>query len=219
MNNNGNVRCAIYCRVSLADKKQDINLQLNELKQYSQARQWETFEYLDNGVSGAKNNRPALNQLMRDAKARKFDLVLVWKLDRFGRSLKHLLNTLDEFKALGISFVSLRDSIDLTTPTGQLMFSIIGAFAEFERNLIIERVKAGMVNAKLKGVRIGRTPTPSHVIAKVISVFENEKSGARDISKKTGVAKSTVFRVIQDFKAGKINRNGLPASPEIIGPE
>jgi DNA invertase Pin-like site-specific DNA recombinase len=215
MNNNEKVRCAIYCRVSLADKKQDINLQLNELKQYTQARQWEAFEYLDNGVSGANNNRPALNQLMRDAKARKFDLVLVWKLDRFGRSLKHLLNTLDEFKALGISFVSLRDSIDLTTPTGQLMFSIIGAFAEFERNLIIERVKAGMLNAKLKGVRIGRTPTPPPVIAKVISVFETDKSGARDISKKTGVAKSTVFRILQDYKAGKINHNGLP----IVGPK
>lgn len=213
MENKG-IRVAIYCRVSLADKGQDINLQLNELKEYAQARQWETFEYLDNGVSGAKNNRPALNQLMKDAKARKFDIILVWKLDRFGRSLKHLLNSLDEFKALGISFVSLRDSIDLTTPTGQLMFSILGAFAEFERNLIIERVKAGMLNAKLKGLRIGRAPTPLEVITKVINVLEAEKSGARDISKKTGVPKSTVFRIIKDYKAGKIDRNGLPAVPK-----
>lgn len=111
-------------------------------------------QYLD--VSGSKDSRPELNGLMADAKRRKFDVVLVWKLDRFGRSLRHLVNALAEFESLGIAFVSLSDNLDLSTASGRLMFQIIGAMAEFERELIRERVKAGMRNARAKGIRIGR---------------------------------------------------------------
>ena len=110
-----------------------------------------TEEYVDLGVSGATSSRPALNRLTADAKRRQFDGVIVWKLDRFGRSLKHLVNAIADFEALGVAFVSLRDNLDLSTPSGRLMFQIIGAMAEFERSLIQERVKAGLRNAKAKG--------------------------------------------------------------------
>src|SRR5256885_15092762 len=107
-------------------------------------------------MTGSKDSRPALNRLMADASQRKFDAVLVWKLDRFGRSLRHLVNALAKLEALGLSFISLRDNLDLSTPSGRLMFQIIGAMAEFERSLIQERVRAGLRNAKSKGVRLGR---------------------------------------------------------------
>src|SRR5437016_14124499 len=107
-------------------------------------------------MTGSKDSRPALNRLMADASQRKFDSVLVWKIDRWGRSLKHLVTSLAELDAYGIAFVSLRDSLDLGTPSGRLMFQIIGAMAEFERALIQERVKAGLTHARAKGVRLGR---------------------------------------------------------------
>jgi DNA invertase Pin-like site-specific DNA recombinase len=151
------LRVALYGRVSTLDKGQDVNLQLNELREYSERRGWTIVgEYVDNGVSGAKESRPELNRLMADAKRRKFDSIAVWKLDRFGRSLKHLVMTLADLESLGIAFVSLRDGFDLSTPSGRLMFQIIGAMGEFERNLIRERVRAGMAHAKAKGHRLGR---------------------------------------------------------------
>jgi DNA invertase Pin-like site-specific DNA recombinase len=150
-------RVALYARVSTTDKGQDPDLQLRELREYAARRGWAIMgEFVDEGQSGAKESRPALNRLMEEARRRKFDVVAVWKLDRFGRSLKHLVTTLADLESLGIAFVSLRDGFDLTTPSGRLMFQIIGAMGEFERNLIRERVKAGMANAKRKGVRFGR---------------------------------------------------------------
>jgi DNA invertase Pin-like site-specific DNA recombinase len=152
------LRVALYGRVSTLDKGQDVNLQLNELREYSEHRDWKIAgEYVDNGVSGAKESRPELNRLMADAKKRKFDAIAVWKLDRFGRSLKHLVMTLADLESLGIAFVSIRDGFDLSTPSGRLMFQIIGAMGEFERNLIRERVRAGMAHAKTKGRKLGRT--------------------------------------------------------------
>jgi DNA invertase Pin-like site-specific DNA recombinase len=138
---------------------QDPELQLRELREYAIRRGWQIVEeYTDHGVSGTKASRPALDRLMTDAHHRCFGAVLVWKLDRFGRSLRHLVNALAEFEALGVAFISLKDNIDLSTPSGRLMFQIIGAMAEFERSLIVERVKAGMRNARAKGKRIGRPP-------------------------------------------------------------
>jgi DNA invertase Pin-like site-specific DNA recombinase len=152
-----NARVAIYARVSTTNHGQDVSLQTRELRQFAEARGWKLAdEYVDAGVSGSKDSRPELNRLMADAKRRRFDVVLVWKLDRFGRSLRHLVNALAEFESLGIAFVSLSDNLDLSTASGRLMFNIIGAMAEFERELIRERVKAGMKNAKAKGARIGR---------------------------------------------------------------
>jgi DNA invertase Pin-like site-specific DNA recombinase len=150
-------RTALYARVSTNNGQQDPEMQLRELREYAAHRDLTiTAEYVDQGVSGAKESRPSLNRLMIDARQRKIDCVLVWKLDRFARSLKHLVNALAEFEALGVAFVSLRDNLDLSTPSGRLMFQIIGAMAEFERALIQERVKAGLRNARAKGKQLGR---------------------------------------------------------------
>src|SRR5882762_5207824 len=148
---------ALYARVSTTGHGQDPEMQMRELREYAASRGWSVVEeYIDRGVSGAKASRPALNRLMADAQRRKIDMVLVWKLDRFGRSLRHLVNAIAELEALGVAFVSLRDNLDLTTPSGRLMFQIIGAMAEFERSLIQERVKAGLRNAIAKGKKLGR---------------------------------------------------------------
>ena len=126
-------------------------MQLRELREFCQRRGWTIAgEYVDH-TCGAKESRPALNELMIGAKRRKFDVLLCWKLDRVGRSLRHLVNLLAELEALGIGLVSLRDNLDLTTPSGRLMFQVIGAMSEFERSLIQERVRAGLRNAQAKG--------------------------------------------------------------------
>jgi DNA invertase Pin-like site-specific DNA recombinase len=149
-------RVALYARVSTVNN-QDPEMQLAELREYAGRRGWQIVEeFTDQGVSGCKESRPALNRLMSDACRRRFDAILVWKIDRFGRSLKHLVNALAELAALGVAFISLRDNLDLSTPSGRLMFQIIGAMAEFERALIQERVRAGLRNARAKGKRLGR---------------------------------------------------------------
>ena len=151
------MKVALYARVSTVNAGQDPETQLIALREYCQKRDWIIVEeFVDNGVSGSKTSRPALNQLMTDAKRRRFDAVVVWKLDRFGRSLKHLIDSLAEFNALNVGFVSMTDAMDLTTPQGRLMFGIISVMAEFERSLIQERVKAGMRAAKAKGHVPGR---------------------------------------------------------------
>jgi DNA invertase Pin-like site-specific DNA recombinase len=147
---------ALYARVSTANGHQDPQLQLRELREYVQRRGWMVVdEYVDT-MSGSKDSRPALNRLMADASRALFEGVLVWKLDRFGRSLRHLVNALAEFEARGIDFISFRDHLDLSTPSGRLQFAIIGAMAEFERGLIQERVRAGLRNARAKGKKLGR---------------------------------------------------------------
>src|ERR1700736_3439029 len=150
------MRAAIYARVSTLNG-QSPDMQLTELREYASRRGWEIFsEYVDIGISGSKESRPELNRLMADAKRRHVDIVLVWKTDRFGRSLRHLVNALGDLDSYGVAFVSLRDNLDLSTPSGRLMFQIIGAMAEFERSLIQERVRAGLANAKRKGQILGR---------------------------------------------------------------
>ncbi|HTM41541.1 MAG TPA: recombinase family protein [Terriglobales bacterium] len=151
------LRCALYARVSTTKHHQDVTLQLAELREYCARRGFQVIrEYVDAGVSGSKESRPELNRLMADAHRRSFDAVICWKLDRFGRSLKHLVNALAELEALGVAFISLRDNLDLSTPSGRLMFHIIGAMAQFERALCQERVKAGIAHARAKGKTLGR---------------------------------------------------------------
>lgn len=209
------MRVGIYARCSTHDKGQNPEVQLAPLREFIKARGWSCVgEFVDNGYSGAKDRRPQLDKLMNLAKKRQIDCIVVWKLDRWGRSLRHLINSLTELQSLGVSFVSYSENIDLSTPAGTMMFHVIGAMCQFERSLCQDRIRAGMSLAVARGIKIGRTPTPSHVIAKVISVFEAEKSGVRDISKKTEVPRSTVFRIIKDFKAGRIDHNGLPVSPK-----
>ena len=151
------VRTAIYARVSTAHNGQDPSMQTRELQEYCERRGWKVSgEYVDEGISGAKDCRPELNKLMADAHRRRFDAVVVWRFDRFARSVSHLLRALETFKALGVEFVSLSEQVDTSTPTGKMIFTVLGAVAELERSLIAERVKAGLRNARAKGKRLGR---------------------------------------------------------------
>jgi DNA invertase Pin-like site-specific DNA recombinase len=148
------LRAALYVRVSTHDRMTDN--QLLELRRYAEARGWTVTEYVDEGVSGAKESRAALDRLLKDARRRRLDALVVWRLDRLGRNLRHLILTLDELTALGVSFVSLGEGIDTSTPAGRLQLHILGAIAEFERARIQERVKAGLTRAKAQGRRLGR---------------------------------------------------------------
>ena len=151
------MRVAIYARVSTANQGQDPTMQTRELKEYIERRAWQLAdEYVDVGISGSKEKRPQLDRLMADAHRRRFDAVIVWKFDRFARSVSHLLRALETFQALGIHFVSLSESLDTSTPAGKMVFTVLGAVAELERSLIVERVKAGLRNARAKGKRLGR---------------------------------------------------------------
>ena len=151
------MKAAIYARVSTVD--QEPENQLQELRRYVQARGWTAVEYVDRGVSGAKDRRPALDALVTDARRRRFDVVVCWRLDRLGRNLRHLITLLDELQALGVAFVSLAEGIDATTPAGKLQMHILGAIAEFERERIRERVMAGLQRARAQGRRLGRPRT------------------------------------------------------------
>jgi DNA invertase Pin-like site-specific DNA recombinase len=171
-------------------------MQLAELREYASRRSWEIYdEYVDSGVSGSKESRPELNRLMSDVHLRRFDIVLCWKVDRFGRSLKHLVNALADLDSYGVAFVSLRDNLDLSTPSGRLMFQIIGAMAEFERSLIQERVRAGLRNAQLKGKTLGRPPlTLDH---DRIARLRASGASIREISAQLEVSTATVHKALQ----------------------
>jgi len=152
----GTVRAALYARVSTLNG-QDPELQLRELREYALRRGWKIMgEFVDSGVSGAKDSRPELNRLMADAHKHRFDVVCVWKFDRFARSVSHLLRALETFKALGIEFCSFSEQMDTLTPSGRMIFTVLGAVAELKRSLIAERVRAGLRNARAKGKRLGR---------------------------------------------------------------
>src|SRR5215469_6511244 len=189
-------RVALYARVSTFTG-QSPEMQLVELREYAARRDWHIVEvYVDHGVSGAKESRPALNRLMADAKQRKFDVVAVWKIDRFGRSLRHLVNSLAELEDLGVSFVSLRDSIDLSSPAGVLMFQLIAATSQFERSLIQERVRAGIRNARSKGRRLGRPRL--EVDGRRIARLRASGASLRAISEQLGISVGSVHRAPQE---------------------
>jgi DNA invertase Pin-like site-specific DNA recombinase len=146
------VRIALYARVSTSNGQQTTETQLLQLREYCQRRGWENVvEFIDNGVSGCKASRPALDRLMADARRCKFDVVVVWKLDRFGRSIRQLVNDVTTIGELGIAFVSVTEGFDMTTAAGRMQFGIFSTFAEFERSLIVERVKSGLARAKSQG--------------------------------------------------------------------
>jgi DNA invertase Pin-like site-specific DNA recombinase len=177
------MKVALYARVSTVNGGQDPELQLRELREYCRSRKWTVAgEFIDR-VSGAKESRPQLDKLMSDARRRKFDVVLVWKFDRFARSVAHLLRALEEFKSLGVEFVSLTEGVDTSTPMGKMVFTVLGAVAELERSLIVERVKAGMRNAKARGSKIGRPRMDVDVasVRRRIEKGESLRSVARDL--------------------------------------
>ncbi len=182
------MRAAIYARVSTLD--QDPENQLQELRRYVSARGWAGEEYVDHGVSGAKDRRPALDRLVTDAKRRKVDVLVVWRLDRLGRSLRHLILLLDDLQAMGVAFVSLAEGIDATTPAGKLQLHILAAIAEFERARIAERVKLGMARAKANGTHVGRpaAAVPSSAFQRVASL------SVREAARRLRVSRSVVQR-------------------------
>jgi DNA invertase Pin-like site-specific DNA recombinase len=183
-------RVALYVRVSTGVQNEDM--QVNELGEYGQFRKWQTVETYSDKMTGAKDKRPALDRLMADARRGKFDVVAVWRFDRFARSTSHLLRALEEFAALGIDFVSLRESIDTSTPTGKMIFTVLAAVAELERSTIRERVIAGQKAAKRRGVRFGRPAV--HVDTVLVGKLRSEGLSWRDISVEVGVPKDTLIR-------------------------
>ena len=189
------MRVALYARVSTLNG-QDPEMQLRELREYAARRGLDVVdEYTDHGVSSSRDSRPQLNRLMADAQQRKFDAVAVWKLDRFAHSLKMLVVSLAELEALGVAFVSLRDNLDLSTPTGRLMFQVVGAMAEFERAHIQERVRAGLRNARAKGQQLGR---PHRVVDRdTILQMKAEGASLRQIAKRLGIGYGTVRARLQ----------------------
>lgn len=192
-------KVAIYARVSTLDKGQDVELQLSDLRTYADARGWKIFkEYIDIGQSGSKEQRPAFKGLMEDARKRKVDIILVWRLDRFGRSLKHLIVSLDELRALGVGFVSFKESLDFTTPTGRLMFHLLAAFSEFEKEVIKERVRAGLAHAKAKGKRLGRRPLIDTRLLGTITSMRDKGLSIRKISDELRISKSLVHKSLKN---------------------
>src|SRR5712672_3812171 len=187
------MRTALYARVSTLDKGQDPQMQLRELRDYCERRGWTvTGEYVDVGVSGSKDSRPELNRLMTDAHRRNFDAVLVWRFDRFARSVSHLLRALETFKSQGIEFISYSEQMDTSTPTGKMIFTVLGAVAELERSLIIERVRAGVRNARAKGRRLGR---PRRVLDPAeIAKLRTQGASWRAIGAALGVAPATALQ-------------------------
>ena len=184
---------ALYARVSTTD--QNTDMQVREMRHFCDKRQFEIAEFVDTGWSGTKKSRPSFDKMMVLARRRAFDVVIVWKLDRFARSLVQLVTALQEFNELGIEFVSLHDQIDTTTAAGKLMFHITAAFAEFERTIISERTKAALDHARAKGIRLGRPRVEVDVPA-VNSYRERGKSW-RWIGHRLKVSPATIQRVLQ----------------------
>jgi len=197
------MRVGIYARISTADKGQDLELQLVPLREHAQARGWTMYrEYVDKGISGAKERRPALDDLLQAARRREVDAILVWKLDRFARSLRHLILTLGELEALGVAFVSLTEAIDFTTPTGRLLVHVLGALGEFERDIIRERVKAGLARARARGKRLGRPRKIFH--RDHVEQLRAQGLSYRKIGKQLGISPALAVRLCrnEDTKKG-----------------
>src|ERR1700679_3315172 len=187
------LRTAIYARVSTSNNGQDTSMQTRELREYCTLRGWKfAGQYVDEGISGSKDSRPELNKLMADAHRRRFDAVVVWRFDRFARSVSHLLRALENFKALGIAFVSLGEQVDTTTPTGKMVFTVLGAVAELERIRIPERVRVGLRHARAKGKTLGR---PRGILdATRIGRLRVQGRSLREIGEEIGCSRGLVHK-------------------------
>ena len=193
-----NKTVSIYARVSTGQQKADM--QIRELRNFVKRSGWKLFkEYIDEGYSGKDTRRPEYTRMMEDARRRRFNVLLVWKLDRLSRSTKDLLNTVEELEALGVDFISYENQIDTTTPSGKLFFTIIAAFAQFEREIIRERVIAGLENAKSKGKVLGRPRLENPIIEKA---RELRKKGTsyRQIGRELHLDESTIRKRLKPFK-------------------
>ena len=190
-------RAAIYARVS-THNGQNPEMQLGELRTYCRRRGWEVAgEYVDEGISGAKEHRPALDRLLADCRKRLVDAVVVYRYDRFARSLRQLVNALEEFRSLGIDFVSLHEGVDTSTPNGRLVFGIFASIAEFEGELIRDRVRSGLAAAKAKGKRLGRPKVA--VDASRIARLRAQGNSWKAICEELGVGMGTAQRAVQSL--------------------
>jgi DNA invertase Pin-like site-specific DNA recombinase len=201
-------RAALYMRISTKGHGQTTDTQAVALRDYAERRGFAVVdEYRDEGISGAKDRRPALDRLMADARKRRFDAVLVARFDRFARSTKHLVLALEEFQALGCDFISLNESVDTSTPMGKMVFTVISAVAELERSIIRERVLAGVDRARRQGKRFGR-PT---VIAdrERIATMKTAGRSIKSIAAECGIARATVRSIL-----ARVAKSGH-AAPEL----
>ncbi len=200
-------RAALYMRVSTIDQHPET--QLHDLRGLAAQRGFQIVQEYTDKISGAKARRPGLDQLLADARRKKFDVVLVWSFDRIARSVRHFLEVLDELNQLQIEFISFRENIDTSGPLGRAMIVIIGAIAELERNLIIERVRAGMRRARLEGRQIGRTPLEVNRAALLID--RERGMSLKDLAKAYGISKASVCRVIKDARQA-VSKGFVPAA-------
>ncbi len=192
---NSTPRVAIYARVSTLD--QSTESQLLDLRRYVRERGWNIFkEYVDEGISGTKDSRPDLNELMDAGKKRRFDMVLVWRFDRFARSTKHLILALEEFRNLGIDFISYQENIDTSSPLGSAIFTIISAVAQLERDIIAERVKAGLRRARENGKKLGR-PKGTALDVEKIRGLRSDGLSLKQIATALNTSKTTVSRLLR----------------------
>jgi DNA invertase Pin-like site-specific DNA recombinase len=190
------MKAAIYARVSTAGNGQSVEPQLADLRRLAEARGFEIVqEYCDEGWSGAKDSRPALDKMLADARKGRFKVLLVWRLDRLGRSLAHLVRLLEDLRACGVELASFSENLDFTTSTGRLMYQLLSAFSEFERNCIAERVRAGLRAARAKGKRLGR-PRVDVDVARIRALRASGASWAK-IGEQLGVSDATVRRAAQ----------------------
>lgn len=203
------MKIAIYARVSTSGG-QDPEMQLRELREYCQRRGWDIGrEYVDVGISGTQEKRPELDKLMVGALRRHFDVVVVWRFDRLARSVSHLLRALENFRSLGIEFVSLSEQVDTSTPTGKMVFTVLGAVAELEKSLIVERVKAGLRNARAKGKKLGRPRKLAN--ANAINQLRAQGATWRAVGTALGVSAATAYGTAAKGRL-EITPNGAGAS-------
>lgn len=187
-------KIGLYARVST--NNQDTEVQLKQLRTYCKQRKLTIYkEYVDH-MTGSRENRPGFLRIMGDARTRKIDAVLVWKFDRFARSTKALIMALEEFRVLGVDFISYTEQVDTSTPMGKAMFTMISAIAEFERSLIQERVVAGLKRAREKGVKLGR-PRVAINIQEAIRLRDKENLGYKQIARRLGLPRTTLYRTLR----------------------
>jgi len=208
-------RAVLYCRVSTLD--QNPETQLFDLRQFAVQRGLKIVgEYTDHGFSGAKARRPELDRMMEDARRHRFDVLMVWSIDRLARNTKHLLQVLDELNGRGIQFVSQREAIDTEGPLGRAIVVIVSAMAELERCIIIERVRAGMRRAKSEGRRIGRAPLQ---VNRAVLLRNRERGmSLNQLAKAHGISKASVCRVLREEKEG-VSRGFVPTAPAFSEPK
>jgi DNA invertase Pin-like site-specific DNA recombinase len=198
-------RAALYCRVSTVDQHPET--QLYDLREMARQRGYEIVHEYTDTISGAKSKRPGLDRLLADARRRRFDVVLVAAFDRVARSVRHFLEVLDELNRLGIEFVSFRENIDTGGPLGRAVVVIVGAIAELEKSLIVERVRAGMRRARLDGRRIGRAPLD--IDREQVVTDRRSGQSLTQVAKKHGISRASVCRLVKE--------NG--GSPQGVVPE